>query len=725
MSWLSLLCILASGPATAQERPPSTPPAGAPSPPSPPGVDPGATTLEDVIVARRRGAADLAPDQEWSAGDIDGLAAWDIGEAVGRISETLGLDAPPVLLINGRRTVDPRNFLGFPPDAMIRIEALPPEAGAIYGGDPSRRVLNIVLQPEFRSRDGRIDAARPTAGGRSSLLLDGRQSGIQEMDTMQVGAQVSRTTALRGDERAAYRRDHPGRDAATLRPAVDALTINLARTGAIGDWTGAFGLNGQAQRTRFTALVAGRADRTTQTALDLAVNAGAGGQALGWSVRLGLDGAASRTEQDGPAPLRARTLSMIGSLTADRSLLDLPAGPLQAAVSGQYLQSRTVAETATLTTRQSARALDLNGSLTAPLFQADGEDGAGRTVGDLSLSLGGRIRALDTAAAGSGAINAGLSWGPDPRVRVSAQWSRASDGPTREQRLDPILYGPPRTVYDFRTGQSVDVLLLSGGNPDLLAQNTESADVSITLGPFGAWGLRANLGLHRDVATNGIGALPGLTPATEAAFPDRFVRDVDGRLISIDQRPINLDATRVETVSSGLVLNIPIRVGAGDAARVGALQVALGHSWQRANLVTLRPDLPALDRLAGDGGGIPRHQLNLRLDGRYRTWGVSAIANWRSGSRSRRDLGIDSPADLRLEPFASVDLKVNYRVERTPDTIVDGGRRDPGLRLGLEIDNLFDARPRAFIGHAVAPGYGRDDQDPLGRVVRLTLTRRF
>ena len=46
--------------------------------------------------------------------------------------------------------------------------------------------------------------------------------------------------------------------------------------------------------------------------------------------------------------------------------------------------------------------------------------------------------------------------------------------------------------------------------------------------------------------------------------------------------------------------------------------------------------------------------------------------------------------------------------------------------MELEVENLFDARPDAALGDGrAAPGYGRDDQDALGRVVRLTLSHRF
>lgn len=725
MHWLPLICALSGAPVGVQDGAAPVQQAAPPSSPAPSGSadDQDVVILDDVLVAGRRGAATVAPEREWSADDIDALGAYDIGETLARISESLGLDDPPMVIVNGRRVVDARNFLGFPPDALVRVEALPPQAAAIYGGDPARRVLNIVLQPEFRSRDGFVNGSRPTAGGSSSLAVDGRQSEIHDTATVQFGLQASRVTALRSDERPDYSRDHPGSDGTTLRPAVDMAAANLALTGAVGEWAGAFSANAQVQSTRFASGFAGPVAETIQETRDLSVNGGLSGQVSGWSVRLGMDGLISRTGQGGAVDLQADSLSAAVNLSADRSLIDLPAGPLLATASGIYARARSVTESGSFSTRQTTQSLDLSGALTAPLAAA----GAGDLgVGDLSLSLGGRIRTLDEDGEGGG-VNASLSWAPVSAFNVSGRWSTASDSPTRQQRLDPVLYGPPRTVYDFLTGESVVIAPLLGGNPDLRAQESEGLALAASVGPFGPWGLQMNIGFTRDSLTDGIGALPALTPATEAAFPERFIRDDDGRLVSIDLRPINLAMARSETLSSGLILSIPIQGDGPAGGRIGSLQVALNHTWQLTNVVVISDALPALDRLAGDGGGIPRHQVNLRLDGRYRNWGLNALASWRSGSRIRRDLGQDGPEDLRLSAFPTFDLKLSYLLEIAPAAGSDGAgaRRDTSVRLGLEVDNLFDSRPEARVGDAPAPGYGRDDQDPLGRVVRLTLSRRF
>jgi outer membrane receptor protein involved in Fe transport len=49
-----------------------------------------------------------------------------------------------------------------------------------------------------------------------------------------------------------------------------------------------------------------------------------------------------------------------------------------------------------------------------------------------------------------------------------------------------------------------------------------------------------------------------------------------------------------------------------------------------------------------------------------------------------------------------------------------------GSQITLDIQNLFDARPDASLADGrPAPGYGRDDRDPLGRQIRLQFAKRF
>ena len=678
--------------------------------------------LEDVVVVGRRGAARLPPEIELNEDEIDNLGAYDIGEAVTRLGENLGFTAAPVIIVNGRQVVNAQDFMRFPPDALVRVEVLPQQAAATYGEDPSRPVLNIVLQPTFKSRDGFLKASRPTAGGNSSLSADARQSEILNNDTRQFGLQVSRDTALRAEERATYIRDHPGSEGVTLRPAGDSMAANFSMTRALGDWSSSLSATARTRRDRFTSILDEQAVETRRKASGVNVSGGLSGEAMGWTLRLGLQGQASNASQDGVADTRSHHLSIGADLSVNRMLMELPAGRVLTTLSGRYARSRNVNEAEGDDTRLSAQALDLRGNLTVPLARRT-EEGASLHWGDVSLALGGTLTGIyDDAGQGSG-LNANLSWSPLRKLSFNGLLASSTDSPAAQMRFDPVYYGPPRVVFDFLTGESVEVLPLMGGNPDLKPQTSNSFSVSGSAGPFTKWGVQGRLGFQRTQSRNGFGIVPDLTPAVEAAFPDRFTRDAEGRLIGIDQRPINLGSTLVETLSSGLNFNIPSWGESRDTWQVG-----INHTWQLTSVAALREGLPELDRLAGDGGGTPRHQISVQLNGRYGKLGVNAAARWQEGTRIRRDVGQDGPDDILRDPFSALDLKFSYLLERTapPAEGSVSSRRDTGIRLELEVDNLFDARPEATLGDGrPATGYGRDDQDPLGRVVRLTVSRRF
>lgn len=680
--------------------------------------------LDEVVVVGRRGAARLAPERELGTEEIDNLGAYDIGQVINRIGEDLGLQQPPLIIVNGRRVVDARNFLGFPPDALARLEILPQQASAVYGGDPARKVVNIVLVPEFRSRDGLVRASRPTAGGTSTLAVDARQSQLKETDTLLFSVEAARTTSLRANERSGVLGNNPAREGSTLRPATRTAAANLSMTGAIGDWATSLTASAQEQRSRFSSQVGGTALDTRQATSILNASGGVSGSAYGWSVRMGLDVVASESQQKGILDLTARTLSGVATLSADQTLIDLPAGPMLMTVDAQYLRARNETAAPGLDAAQSSQALDVRSGLTLPIWSAlQGERASG--WGDLLVTLGGRVRTLDTAGADGQGLNAGFAWTPWGRYRFTGQWSRATDAPTSDQRFAPLLYGAPQTVYDFRSGEAVEILVLTGGNPDLRGQETRSASIGASAGPFGRWGIQGSLNLQSTRSTDAIGALPALTPATEAAFPDRYLRDASGRLFAIDQRTINLQEIASDTLSSGLTANIPM----GDAAtsRRGSVQVSLTHTWRLADRLTIRDDLPAFDQLAGDGGGVSRHQATLRMDGRLGRWGANLNAAWRSSARIRRDVDQDGPQDLLLSPLTTIDLKISTVLEMKQAVTTEAGRRrNDGLRLELEIENLFDARPDARLGNgSPAPGYGRNDRDPLGRTIRISASRRF
>ena len=106
---------------------------------------------------------------------------------------------------------------------------------------------------------------------------------------------------------------------------------------------------------------------------------------------------------------------------------------------------------------------------------------------------------------------------------------------------------------------------------------------------------------------------------------------------------------------------------------------------------------------------------------------MNLSGRWRSAYRIRRASGQDGPDDLVVGAFATVDARISRQFESSPAaTNAERGRKGTALQLELAVDNLFDERPTARLGDGrPAPGYGRNDQDPIGRTFLVTLKRRF
>src|SRR3546814_9325084 len=125
--------------------------------------------------------------------------------------------------------------------------------------------------------------------------------------------------------------------------------------------------------------------------------------------------------------------------------------------------------------------------------------------------------------------------------------------PPRSTRTDTLF---PYTTL-FRSGQTVDINRIAGGNPGLDAQTRHSFKAGFNVKPFGAtdFNLRADYINRRT--DDDIASFPAATAAIEAAFPDRFVRNGAGELISVDTRPINFARREDKRIRWGFNLSLP------------------------------------------------------------------------------------------------------------------------------------------------------------------------
>jgi len=441
---------------------------------------------------------------------------------------------------------------------------------------------------------------------------------------------------------------------------------------------------------------------------------------MGWALLSSLQAGTSKTEQIGLADMISVSRSLSANVAANRKLWDAPAGPVIVNFQGQMSRLKsTVDEGVDFGSRNDR----LGASLHLPLSRrADAGAPIARGVvgaGAVTLGLGAAARFMDKGRGDE--VNAGLTWAPFRKLNLNLAWLRSVDAPSDIQLQAPITLGDPVTIFDFVTGTSVQVAPLVGGNPDLMTPTRESLSFGVSAGPFTDWNLMTSVSVQQASTAHSIETLPYPTSEIEAVFPERFMRE-DGRLVRIDLRPVNFESRQADTLSSSIAFDLPRNWASADG--IASAQISINHGWRLSDTVSIREGLNRLDALAGDGGGMSRHDLSAQFDIRRGRWSARAIARWRSGYRVRARAGLDGPEDLDVSAFGAGDIRITYLMPRPGGDA--SARRSEGVQLTFDIDNIGDARPSARLGDGrPAPGYGRNDQDPIGRTIKLSVSGRF
>ncbi|HVJ00176.1 MAG TPA: TonB-dependent receptor [Sphingomonas sp.] len=153
----------------------------------------------------------------------------------------------------------------------------------------------------------------------------------------------------------------------------------------------------------------------------------------------------------------------------------------------------------------------------------------------------------------------GVHWGPIDALRVQVSFDETEQAPSANQLGDPTIATPNSRIFDYVRGETVDITRITGGNPGLDAQKRHSFKAGFNLRPFGEtdFNLRADYINRRT--DNDISNFPAATAAIEAAFPERFVRDGAGQLISVDTRPINFARREDKRIRWGFNLSLPVK----------------------------------------------------------------------------------------------------------------------------------------------------------------------
>lgn len=258
---------------------------------------------------------------------------------------------------------------------------------------------------------------------------------------------------------------------------------------------------------------------------------------------------------------RARSLNQSGDLelVATGSLFSLPAGEASSTFKIGAEARGFDSETFRSGVERSGdlSRTNFNGQASFDLPIASRRNDILAAVGDLSANANVAIEQLSDFGSLI-TYGGGINWSPVKPLRIIASFTHEEGAPSVQQLGNPVLLIPNVRVFDFTRGVTADITRIDGGNPDLGADSRRVLKLGLTLRPLGDTDLTMRADYVRSRTRNMIASFPTATPEIEAAFPDRFTRDDDGRLLSIDARPVNFARADTAEIRWGFNFSKPI-----------------------------------------------------------------------------------------------------------------------------------------------------------------------
>lgn len=428
--------------------------------------------------------------------------------------------------------------------------------------------------------------------------------------------------------------------------------------------------------------------------------------------------------------ISSRSTNSLADLTLNGPAFALPAGEVQAVLEARvgwnHLRSTSTFAFGNASFRRDEQTV--RGGLEVPLTS---DAGFGSAIGNLSASL----EYAHSHFSDAGSINHytyGLNWEPWSPFRLHASIDR-TDQPAPIQTLGgPVTITPGVRVFDPLTGQTVDVTQITGGNPLLEPQKTKTRDISALLRLVPKLHLELNAEYTDVDIRNFVSSLPEASAAVELAFPDRYVRDANGVLTTVDLTPVNFDSQREKRLRWGLSMNAklggglpPGTPGAGSGGPGTYFQLTANHTVVFSSKILIRPGLDPVDLLSGGaigiGGGRPRHQIDATAALTSGGLGARIGVSWRGPNElvSRFNGVTDT---LHFSSLLAVNLRAFTDVHR----FLPHSPWSRGFRVALDVINVTNRRQSVRDSFGNTPlQYQSAYRDPLGRTIELELRKVF
>ncbi len=797
------LAAVATPPAWAQINPDNSEPINAEATGSTDALEDEDYIEDEIVVAgqKPRGsvAADVEPEITLNGRDIRALGVGNISELLSELAPQLSSvrGGPPVVLLEGRRISSFREIASLPSEAVARAEILPEEVALSYGYPADQKVLNIVLRQRFRAVTTELGNRFSTQGGGHRLSADLGLLTINRDERINISAAYQQGDMLTEAQRDIF--TDTGEDTRrSLQPSSERLTLSGSYARNLSQKTAA-SLSAELSNDRSFSLSGlspvPELDVFTRTSNDLSAQIGGTLNTVfgKWNGTLtsGYEHTEGKTISVRGIPselARSSSDSANADFTLNGNIYRLPAGQisLTARLAGTYdaFQSVSTRGVAPRQENELDRGTGL-GSLTlnVPLIKNPSP-----FIGKLSVN--GRIEHRELSDFG-GLTNysGGFNWVPNPVVRLIGSYARAETAPTMQQLGATQIVTPLVPAFDFTTGQSVLVTLISGGNPNLREAVKDNWSLGLTLKPLSKADLTLTVGYNDSRTKGGILNLSSLTAQTALAFPDRFVRDDLGNLITIETTPVNIARQSSKVLRWGFNFSKPLKTpqaqldamramfeqrralreaaeaagegtpagaegerrsrreggfggpgggggrggfggggGRGGGGGGGRLTFALYHSWHIEERAQLREGLPTINLLDGGsiGGRAGQPRHEVELQAGVTQSGIGLRLSGNWQSASRVTDPAGNPAgNLRFDDLATLNLRAFV----TPSQLPGMMGKHPwmrGLRATVSVNNLFNSQQKVTDGTGETPfAYLPAFQDPLGRTVLVSVRKQF
>ena len=649
-----------------------------------------------------------------------------------------------LVLINGRRLA-PGGFFGSFVDASLvplaaveRIEILTDGASAIYGSDAVAGVVNFIMRSDYEGAETALEFGSVTDGDMAAYRAAQSLGARWNAGSALISYEYSERDGLEVQERDFIPQDifFPS---TSLLGAQDRHNVLASVRHELSDRFELFA----------DALYSDRdTERNPQGPADQgflgssATTKQAQGS-LGGRYRLSGSWSAQAIASYSDYQLDATSSGIdlstdadLGSLDAlvDGALLHISGGALRLAVGSSYRRENfsSIGQTAVTSTIAPERSVtSVFSELHVPLVS-----GSNRRTGIEALELSIAARYEDYSDFGDDVTpKVGIRWEPIASLNLRATYGESFKAPDLNSVYSPEIV----TVTNYAGLAPDDPLVLQRdfGNPNLTAETARSWTVGFDWRP--EWAPLSMTVTYYDIEFDDRITVPAINVSDIFIAPEQFgellIEAPGAALVNSlianaaafvnqagpDLAPAEFDPDDVDLAFDNRQHNIASEEQSGFDVM---LDYPFEATWGNFGLSLNATYVTSFDRQTTPTGpvreilNIPESTIDLKaragLEWSLDALGASLFLNYQDGYRD---------VDAERTPISSLttfDLTLRYAGGRT-----DKGGLSDGLNVSLAITNLLDEDPPRALLFALVPYYDTANGDPVGRFVRLLVSKKW